>query len=191
MRDLFFYLLFSASLLTAQAVSVDSTKTGLLQDSVSISDLVQRQIEKAKESRSQQIVANVSEAGINFGPARDLPQPWNYRIINFYKTLPLQLQIFFAASFLILFTISIRRAVYMIKRRSSRALKSKITMLREEKVVSKTDSKLNKTRKKLLSSKLISNVPDSRISKMAKGLNIATGELQLASRLKLFEIGEM
>jgi hypothetical protein len=64
-------------------------------------------------------------------------------------------------------------------------------MLREEKVVSKTDSKLNRTRKKLLSSKLIFNVPDHHISKMAKGLNIATGELQLASRLKLFEIGKM
>ena len=191
MRDLFFYLLFSASLLTAQAVSVDSTKIGLSQDSVSISDLVQRQIEKAKESRSQQIVANVSEAGIDFGPAKSLHRPWNYRIINFYKTLPLQLQIFFTASFLILFVISIRRAVHMIKRRSSRTLKSKITMLREEKVVSKTDSKLNKTRKKLLSSKLIFNVPDRHISKMAKGLNIATGELQLASRLKLFEIGKM
>lgn len=191
MRDLFFYLLFSASLLTAQAVSVDSTKTGLSQDSVSISDLVQRQIEKAKERHSQQIVANVSEDGIDFGPARSLPLPWNYRIINFYKTLPLQLQIFFTASFLILFVISIRRAVHMIKKRSSRALKNKITMLREEKVVAKTDSKLNKTRKKLHSSKLILNASDHHISKIAKGLNIATGELQLASRLKLFETGKM
>ncbi|MCX6169933.1 MAG: hypothetical protein NTX65_11365 [Ignavibacteriales bacterium] len=186
MRSVFCFVLISASLLFAQSKSVDSSSTVSLKDGVRISDLVQQQINKAKEKQSIQtvpIVKVVTQSGIN--------QPVNKEIPGFFSSLPLHIKLFFSISIVILLVITFRRAILAFKKRASQILKNKITMLREEKVVTRTNPKLEEARKKLRNSKSIFDTTDKHISKVAKGLNIAKGELLLASRLKIFEIGKM
>jgi len=191
MKNVIFIVLVSSSLLIAQSVTIDSCAIGTAQDTICISDLVQQQINKAIEKQSQQIMPNVSEAKINIVPKVVITSTVNDPISNFVMSLPIHIQLFMAASFLILLGLLMRRAVLVVKRRSSRTLKNKISSLREEKVVAKENSKLKDERKKLKNRKSVFDASEKHISKLAKELNIAKGELILASRLKLFEIGKM
>ncbi len=186
MKSLFLFVLISTSLLIAQTNSVDSSSAVSLQDSVCISDLVQQQIKNAIEKQSVQTTTD-----INVTAQAEINQPVNKEIPGFFSSLPLHIKIFFALSIVILLAISFRRTILAFKKRASQTLKNKITMLREEKVVVKTNPKLEDARKKLRNSKSIFDASEKHISKAAKELNIAKGELLLASRLKLFEIGKM
>lgn len=191
MKNVIFFVLVSYSLLTAQSATIDSSVTEMVQDTVCISDLVQQQIDKAIEKQSQPITHPVSEAELNFMPKGAVTRNIGNPISDFVKTLPLHIQLFFTISFIVLFTLVVRRVVLLVKRRSSRTLKSKISSIREERVVVKEDVKLKDERKKLKSRKSIFHASENHISKLAKELNLAKGELILASRLKLFEIGKM
>jgi hypothetical protein len=175
MKYLIFIVLISSSFLIAQSTTIDSCEIEMAQDTICISDLVQQQIVKAREKQYQQIVQTVSEAKINIVPKVVVTSTVNDPIRNFVKTLPIHIRIFIVTSFLIFMGLLIRRAVLVIKRRSSRILKNKISSLREEKVIVKINSKLKDERKKLKDRKSIFNA----------------SELLLASRLKLFEIGKM
>ncbi len=191
MKNVIFIVLVSSSLLIAQSATIDSCATVIAQDTVCISDLVQQQINKAIEKQSQQIVHAVSEAKINFVPKVVVAPTANDPIRNFVNALPIHIQIFIAASFLIILSLLVHRAVLVVKRRSSRTLKNKISSLREEKIVTKENPKLKGERIKLKNRNSIFNVSEGHISKLAKELNIAKGELLLASRLKQYEIGKM
>lgn len=186
MKFLFLFVLISASLLIAQTNSVDSSSAVSLQDSVCISDLVQQQIKYAMEKQSIQ-----TEPIINVAAQAEIKQPVNKEIPSFLSSRPLHVKIFLAGSIVILLAFSFRRTLLVLKKKSKLALKNKIAMLREEKVVTKTNPKLEDARKKLRNSKSIFDASEKHISKVAKELNIAKGELLLASRLKLFEIGKM
>lgn len=191
MKNVFFIVLISASLLTAQKSAVDSSAIETAKDSICISDLVQKQIDLAIEKQSLQNAPVVTEAKINLVPKVAVPPLVNDPFSNFIKTLPLHIQIFISASFLILLLLLIRRAVLSVKRRSMRTLKDKISSIRQERVFPKENSKLNEKRRKLKNSKSIFDTTEFHISKLAKKLNIAKGELLLASRLKQYEIGKM
>lgn len=186
MKSLFFFILISASLLTAQANSADSSTAVQAQDSLKLSDLVQQQINIAKEKQSVQTTPVVSVAA-----KEEVIQPVNEERPSFLASRPLHVKIFLAGSIVILFALSFRRTLLAFKKRSTTTLKNKIAMLREEKVVAKTDPKLENARKKLRDNKSIFDVSEKHISKVAKELNVAKGELLLASRIKLFEIGKI
>lgn len=191
MKNLFFVVLVSSSLLIAQSSKLDSCSTVITQDSVCISDLVQQQITKAREKQSQQTTPYVSEAKINIVPKVVAAPALNDLVFNYVRTLPGHILLFVAISFLILFVLLIHRGILAIKRRSSRTLKDKISSIREEKVFAKENSRLNDERKNLKNRNSIFNASEKHISDLAKKLNIAKGELILASRLKLFQIGKM
>ncbi|MBA4406685.1 hypothetical protein C0389_05365 [bacterium] len=191
MKYVIFVILISTSLLFAQSEAIDSCVTEMAQDSICISNLVQRQIEKAREKQMQQAVIPVTEAAISIALKKVVIPISNDPIRNFVKSLPLHILIFITASFFIILGLVVRRTVYVIKKRSSRTLKNKISILREEKVITRENSKLKDERKKLKNHKSIFNASESHISNLAKELRIAKGELLLASRLKLFEIGKM
>jgi hypothetical protein len=186
MKSLLLFVLMSASLMIAQTKSVDSSFVSSIQDSICISDLVQQQIKIAREKQSIQTTAI-----INVAAKAEINQPINKEFIGFFSSLPLHIKIFLSLSIAILFTVLFRRTLLVLKKKSAQALKNKITMLREEKVVVKTNSKLEEARKQLRNSKSIFETSEKHMSKTAKELNISKGELLLASRLKLFEIGKI
>ncbi|MDP2037823.1 MAG: hypothetical protein Q8L04_10605, partial [Ignavibacteria bacterium] len=72
------------------------------------------------------------------------------------------------------------------------ALKKKIGLMREEKVGgSKENPKLAKTRRVLKENFELLKQTDGQIGKRARQLNLSKGELLLAARLKLYEVGKM
>ena len=64
-------------------------------------------------------------------------------------------------------------------------------MLREERVVSQENPKLANSRLQLKDNITVLNATEKEISKAAKDLNIAKGELLLAARLNLLEVGKI
>lgn len=191
MKNVIFIVLLCSSIMIAQTASIDSCSMTSAQDTIRISDLVQQQINKALEKQSGQIVPAVSTAEINLVP-KVVAAPTVYEAIrNYAENLPVHIQIFITTSFLVLLGLLIRRAVLAVNRRSSRILKNKISSIREEKVFVKENLKLTGERIKLKNRKTILNVSESHLSKLAKELKIAKGELLLASRLKHYEIGKM
>lgn len=193
MKRVTFFILIFTSLLTAQTTIVDSSLAVLSRDSILVSDLVQEQINKAKAKQSEQIPAasnNFIEKRVNVQTIRETVSYEN-KLVWFFANQPLQIKIFSALVLIILFALIFRRTILHFKRRAARALKKKIEMLRSEKVVSKNNPKLQIVRKKLRSNKLIFDPSEKQISRTAKEMNVAKGELLLAARLKLFEIGKM
>lgn len=187
MKSLILSLLVSFSLLPAQSAKVDSVTTS--GSEVNIHDLVKRQIEEAKLKQSAAPVQTLTT--IKSEPEHIIKKSANNPAAAFYSSLPLQYQLFISATFLVLIALVFRRAILAFKQRATKVLKHKIAMLREEKVVARVDTKLNEVRKKLRNGKSIFDVSEKQISSLAKELKIAKGELLLASRLKLFEIGKM
>jgi len=104
--------------------------------------------------------------------------------------IPWQYKAFALFSVVILFFVFTRRIVLSFTRKSKKALKKKIGMMREEKVGgSKSNPKLAKTRMSLKDNLEMLKQNDRQVSKKAKQLNISKGELLLAARLKLYEVG--
>ena len=191
MKNVIFALLLFTSLLSAQVAAVDSCAGTIAGDSVSIRDLVQQQIDKALEKQSIQAAPPVSEAGINVIPKTVKIAPASNPLISIVKSLPVHIMAFVSASFLVILTVLIRRAIMTVKKRSSRRLKNKISSLREEKVFVKENPRLKGERVKLRNHKSIYNVSEKHISKLARELKIAKGELLLASRIKQYETGKI
>ena len=191
MKNVIFVVLLFASLLSAQVTAVDSCAGAIAGDTVSIRDLVQQQIDKALEKQSMQATLPAAEAGINIIPQTVKNAPVSNPVISIVKNLPLHILVFASASFLVILTLLIRRASLTVKKRSSRRLKNKISSLREEKVFVKENPRLKEERVKLRNHKTIYNVSEKHISKLARELKIAKGELLLAYRLKQYETGKI
>ncbi|PKL83981.1 MAG: hypothetical protein CVV24_02385 [Ignavibacteriae bacterium HGW-Ignavibacteriae-3] len=189
MKRFLLFFLVAASLISGQNISDDSSGSVAAADSVNIGDIVREQIERAKMRQSADIVpAAVREANldIKIEPVKIEKK----QALSFYYSLPLHYQIFFAGSIFVLFVLAVRRTVALIKRQASRGLKNKIALLREEKVIVRANSKLAAIRKKLRGRRQIYDDSETQLSKAAKNLKIAKGELLLASRLKLYELGK-
>ncbi len=111
--------------------------------------------------------------------------------LSMLSTIPWQYKIFALVSIVIMGFVFTRRIVLTITRSSKKALKKKIGLMREEKVGgSKNNPKLVKVRKTLKDNLDILKHNDRQVSRKAKQLNISKGELLLATRLKLYEVGK-
>lgn len=111
---------------------------------------------------------------------------------NFILAQPWQYTAFAFVSVLIIGFVFIRRFILSFTRTSTKALKKKIGLMREEKVGgSKENPKLAKTRRVLKENFELLKQTDGQIGKRARQLNLSKGELLLAARLKLYEVGKM
>lgn len=190
MRQFFLFFLIAAAFINGQNVPADSSVAFIAADSVNISDIVRDQIERAKMKQSAVVIPEVvREAGLDV--KNEPVKTEKNKPLSVYASLPIQYQIFIAASILVLLILAIRRTLLVMKKKSSRGLKIKIAMLRDEKIVVRTNSKLASIRRKLKGGREILDASEAKISKVAKDLNIAKGELLLASRMKLYELGKM
>ena len=196
MRKVCLILFLFSSLLIAQETVIDSTaQNAAVSDSVNIRSLVQEQIQKALLNQSQSAHASVNavqqkeKATVPVKPEEQLSGM--AVIAGMILNQPLQYKIFELGSLLIVGFVLLRRLIQTIKKKSLNALKAKISLLRNEKVLAKQDPKLQLVRKQLSNNELIFNKSEKQISKSAKELKISKGELLLAARLRLFEVGKM
>lgn len=150
-----------------------------------INEPVKEEIQQASLLTDKLIVPEVKKASNKSAAI-------NVSFFQPFLQLPLQYQIFIAVSITIVSFVILRRTLYSLNKRSKKALKKKIGMLREEKVGgAKINPKIQKTRKILKDNLEIFKHNDKQLSKNAKQLSISKGELLLAARLKLLEVGKM
>lgn len=194
MKKYFFVTILSVcSLLNAQDMLIDSCAVD--PDTICVNEMVLQQIEAAqiKQDSLNKIIASASFISMvkNAETTDHTEKPANTHstILGSIIGLPIQYQIFITISFAIVTFIIIRRTVLIFKKRSNKALKERIKVLREEKLIRMENPKLQSSRKKLRSS--VIDGAAKNISKIAKDLNIAKGEVLLASRLKFFEAGKI
>jgi hypothetical protein len=185
-------------------VNIDSVLSKLSyipQDTINISELVQKQIEEARnkaetseifieEKPVEDSTKNIIEsAGISI-PVSNISKVQSNRIFEMFDSLSTNLKIFVAVSIVILTLLAFRRILLRIKKNVGNSLKKKIAMIREENVIVKKDRKLSKTRKALRKLKMIENISGNGIELMARELSISKGEILLASKIKKFEYGK-
>ncbi|MFA7418977.1 MAG: hypothetical protein WCZ90_04755 [Melioribacteraceae bacterium] len=171
-------------------------------DSIDLHAIVEKQIAAAREralneklypkpvvaeTKKEIVVAKTVKKEIN-ATKQATANPF----ITFILAQPWQYTLFALVSFSIIGFVLARRVIVSFTRSSKKALKQKIGMMREEKVGgSKLDPKLTKARRVLKDNLDIFKQADKQIDKKAKQLNLAKGELLLAARLKLYEVGKM
>jgi hypothetical protein len=195
MKKYFLIIILFTSIVIAQDKNiVDNTNQQAVQDTVRISDLVQQQIQKALE---KQIAAKASVLPETLPEKIKIPveskiEPAQSNLfLGYWINQPVHFKIFEIVSVLIVVFVSFRRIIQTFKKRSLKVLKQKISMLREEKVRSIVNPKLQLSRQQLRGKEMVFMKSDRQISKTARELNISKGELLLAARLKLFEVGKM
>jgi len=176
-----------------KAQSNDSTSSkAAVGDNVNVSAMVTMQIQKAmeKQARGSDISPNTTERSVQSEKREINSAPMNL-IIGFISAQPVSAKLFSLFSAVILLMVIGRRVILGLKTHASLKLKSRIQLLRNDKIRSKNDPKLRKSRKKLCANETLFNRSEKHVSKKARELNIAKGELFLAARLKFFEVGRM
>ncbi len=168
-------------------------------DSIDLHALVDKQIAAAIEKQLQEklnpkpivVVTNVVEKPAKIEKGKSAQANAN-PFFDFIMTQPWQYKTFALISVIILGFVFIRRFILSFTRTSTKALKKKIGLMREERVGgSKENPKLAKTRRVLKENLELFKQSDGQIGKRARQLNLSKGELLLAARLKLYEVGKM
>jgi hypothetical protein len=193
MNKLILSILIYSTLLCAQDKSSNPMLPKNSSDTVKISDLVEKQIASAREKQlqSQFYKSDSVRPTISVIEKSNFEQipvvTGNSSILN----QPLHVQLFGICSIAVILFVLIRRVGFIYKRSSRLSQKKNIQMLREEKITSSPLPKLQYSRRNLRNSELVLKGSEKHISRTAKDLKIAKGELVLAARLKLFEVGKM
>jgi hypothetical protein len=193
MNKLILSILIYSTVLCAKEKISDSIISENHQDTLKISELVEKQIISAREKQLQLQFAkdNTVNKPIPVKEKIKIDQVNNTSINSFILNQPLHIQLFGICAIAVILIVLIRRLGFILKRRSSQAQKEKIQMLREEKVRTSPQPKLQFSRRSLRNSELVLKGSEKHISRTAKDLKISKGELVLAARLKLFEVGKM
>ncbi|MCK9279911.1 MAG: hypothetical protein M0P71_04775 [Melioribacteraceae bacterium] len=182
---LFLALFLISCIISAQ--TVDSS-TVAMNDSVSISEMVQLQITNAQENGSQSsLIKNVPVQKVEL-PKAPVKQPVKNNSASILDSFSLEIKIFVSASLLIVFFVTARRVFSGIKHRSGSKLRKKIGLMREEKILSIVDLKKSKIRKSLKNKLKLNNIDTKKLNRKAKQLQIPQGELVLAVHLKYLEL---
>ena len=188
-------ILFSVSCLSAK-VNVNNKKaevkslnieTAALKDTINISNMVQKQIESARQKEIQIKKIN-AEAAI-------LPLvEENAKSILGLNPMPFLSSIYFSKGFILIYA-SIFIALFIFIKRvknkkndSAQNLKNAINILRNEVAVKKQNKKLEKLRRKIHASNQLSNFGEQEIIKIAKKLQISKDELLLAVKIKSHQL---
>jgi hypothetical protein len=206
----------SNSPLTAPKVnaSKDSIKTNITlvtADSINIRQMVLAQFDAARKKQAQDTVAAadtttikstvqkaavITQAVVTLKPKPQKTQ-WEtyfsyiepaFRAVCVSKEMTIKLSIMGSVSFMAFLFVIVRRKKLNTKKTIKRDNKDGIKLIREERVKDKKDSKLSQIRNKLIGSTSAYNLTNDSVSKNARELNIAKGEIYLAARIKSHEL---
>lgn len=201
---LFSFLILSSAVLAQTNIdSVLAANSALtfkaaIVDSVNISEMVSKQIEAARRKESYQYYSSN-----DFGKEEKLTvtekKPAEQEVekssgplslFRFFARLPLDLMLFMLATAVIIFAVLLRRLKFGFLKKEKERLKNKIALLRQEKA-NVLAGKKNKSRGQLLKPKVLDKINEDNIDRLAKELEVGKGDLILASRIKLLELGQM
>jgi hypothetical protein len=198
----------------ADKVPIDSLNAqlyGIAGDSVNIKDMVTAQIEAARNKQVQDSITAADSNSVQKLPAKtavesqavvtlkhnsektELEKLSEYldpvfQAVRMSNELTIKMAIMGVATFFAFFIILIRRTRLGKKKTTKRDTKDGIKLIREEKVKDKKDGKLSLVRNKLLGSAPSFQLSKESVSKNARELNIAKGEIYLAARIKSHEL---
>lgn len=199
MKKILVILFFAACLNFAQ--TADSTNSASA-DSIDLHALVAKQIAAAmekKENENLNPVQSENPIAVEKKDTGKSVESKEYKSIQAdavpfvvsISAIPWQYKMFAMLTFMIIIFVFARRFALSFSKSSKKAFKKKIGLMREEKVGgSKENPKLVKARRTLKDNLEQLKNANGQISKRAKQLNISKGELLLAARLKLFEVGK-
>jgi hypothetical protein len=190
MKKIFMSLVLLSSLLFAQTTAIDTSANVAQQDSSQINKMVRQQIENAKIKASAPGTSNNLNEKIKVPENNTAQIIQENNLILLIMNQPVHIKIFLVFVVVVLLTIIMRRTILAMSRRTKQVFKAKIAMIREEKVFIEENPYLKSTREQLKGNKIIFNANEKQISKTAKEMNLAKGELLLAARLNLFEVGQ-
>jgi hypothetical protein len=176
-----------------RAQEIDTAKTkAASSDSLKISDMVQLQIQQAMEKETKASKESVPLPVKTISAAAAENKAGLVEMIyNYLSAQPLYIKLFSVISMMIILFVLGRRLLIGIQNRTLSKLKARIQLLRDEKVRPKVDPKMQSLRIGLRENETLFNKSDKYLSRKARDLNISKGELLLAARLKLFEVGRM
>jgi hypothetical protein len=193
MKELLLFIFICTTLLNAQETTLNSISSQNNSDTLKISQLVEKQIQSAREKQLQSRLSNdhsVSQS-IVVNEKQNIKKVRVVSGYSFIQNQPLHIQLFAMCSIAVIIFVLTRRLGFIIRRKSQIALKGKIQMLREEKITYSPRNNLHNSRRNLQKSDLALRGSEKQISRTAKDMKIAKGELILAAKLRLFEIGRI
>lgn len=170
-------------------LSLQAVYEGDIQDTIDVRELVAQQIlmAKIKNEKNEVKQPDIIQAAPQY--KNDVPVVIKKKksLYQLFVDLPFNIKLLISFSAFLFVLIFIRRAVLKAQQKSKKKLKINIGKLREEKLQPVTDYRRSKFRKELLSNPVINKLNDKNITKKAKELKVAQGELMLAARLKYYE----
>ncbi|MDR3627342.1 MAG: hypothetical protein P4L45_10940 [Ignavibacteriaceae bacterium] len=108
--------------------------------------------------------------------------------IQMSNEMAIRITVMVSVSFFAFAIVFIRRKKLSVKNSKKKDYKDGIKLIREERVKDKRDSKLSLIRNKLIGSASSFQLSNDTITKNARELNIAKGEIYLAARIKSHEL---
>jgi len=212
------FVLFTFTLLAGNSIDIrkahaDSAivKLSNASDSINISQIVLAQIETARKKQTQDSLTAQDTNKVVTMPAKavlisqavvTLKQNNNtnsgnaflayvepfIQIVRMPTEMTIKLAVMGIASMAAFLFVYIRRKKMSVKKSIKRNTKDGIKLIREEKVKDYRDGKLSLIRNKLLNSTSAFLLSKDSVSKNARELNIAKGEIYLAARIKSHEL---
>ncbi len=170
-------------------LSLQAVYEGDIQDTIDVRELVAQQIlmAKIKNEKNEVKQPDIIQAAPQYKTDVPVVIKKKKSLYQLFVDLPFNIKLLISFSAFLFVLIIIRRAVLKAQQKSKKKLKINIGKMREEKLQPVTDYRRSKFRKELLSNPVINKLNDKNITKKAKELKVAQGELMLAARLKYYE----
>lgn len=178
-------------------------------DSIDIRQIVESQIAAVKEKQTESLntefyqrikkngnVGINKQAGLN-NTLEDFYilniSPAVHNISNVFSSaeeITIKVSILAGALFLALLIVFTRRKLLKRDHKKNNLIKESIKILREERAVKKNDPKMKDIRNKLVNNPSFYDSSKAAVSKVARELNIAQGEVLLAAKIKSHELNK-
>lgn len=155
-------------------------------DSVDIRGMVQKQIQEAQKKQKAELIS-VDNKNYKSTPIIKKSSKQTLEQIEVISWMTTEIIILLSASIAAVIFIVIRRR-RLRKSSSNRDLKKNIKIIREEQLVINIDPRLRSIRKRLCLNSFYLNNVGNDVSAAARRLQIAKGEILLASRIRSYEI---
>jgi len=156
---------------------------------VNINNILQKEI---KDARKKEIVEEKQQAKKTLPAAAATAAKVQVKNdIPFYKkyAVPYNVLAFLSGSGLILLFLVIKRLTGG-KRKSKSAVTENINLLRQEKLIIRTNDKKSPIRERLVTNAAQMDLKEFAIPQKAKELNLSQGEILLAARIKTYEMAK-
>lgn len=197
----------SVNLPVADSLAV--SKNAGVADSVDIKQIVASQINAAKKKEIEGIAPQIEFTGekkivVDQNADESLTGKWNrllettisplvdevYGFISTADDTTLKIAFLGLASLIAMLFVFFRRKVIREKHEKKNSIKDNIRLLREERPVKRSDSRLTGIRNSLVNNSLSYSNSQSGMTRVARELNISKGEVLLASKIKSHELNK-